>query len=184
MIEQPGFGRGTVGLCRLGALRLARPQLFDRVGPEQVVQVIAARRLFRDQMRAGQFGERVPRLVQGHRGQAGRGGAVISGPGGTPSRRNIRAACRSGARYDQENTARTLAGASPASSASSRCRASRSSAASRPAASAAGPTARAAAIASASGSRAQSAISSPAAWARRLPGGPSSRASSSRASSG
>ena len=108
---------------------------------------------------------------------------LMSGPACRPRRRNSRPALAFSCWYDQESTARTLAAAWPASSASSRPPAPRSSADSAARDSAGWLALRAAAMLSASGSPAHNRISSSAAG--RSPAtrsAPRRRASSSCAS--
>ena len=58
------------------------------------------------QVRPGQLGQRPPRPVDRHPGQAGHRGTEKSGPACRPSSRNIRAAAGLSDSYDHENTAR------------------------------------------------------------------------------
>jgi hypothetical protein len=108
---------------------------------------------------------------------------LMSGPGCTPRRRNIRAAGLLIAWQDQENTARRFAVPVPAESRSRRRRVSRSSAASELSGARGWAMARDAAMFTAKGRRAHRPISSSAAACSLvMRAGPSRRTSSSRAS--
>jgi hypothetical protein len=152
VVERPPRGGAALVFPAAG------PRLLAGVGAEQVVERKPARQVLGEQVGAGQLTEHLVGLAGRDPARLAAGGAEMSGPGCTPSSRNIRAAMAPRWQSDQENTDRMSVTASPASRMSRRRRASRNCAARSASGRAGSVAARAAAMFSAKGSRAHSPI--------------------------